>query len=170
MLKDSVYNYTSKVLTYLNGKGLMPEYVQLGNETNCGLLYTDAPEGFPAANVCNGQWANLSQIVNSGIKAVRDVSANSTIKTKIALHIADPKNVDWFFSNVNTNTSIKDFDVIGFSFYPLWHTTVSVSGISEKITEFRTKFRKGCDDSRNRVSMDNVISRIATIISLVDHP
>lgn len=142
ILKDTIYNYTSKVLSYLNGKGLMPEYVQLGNETNCGMLYTDALEGFPVANVCNGQWSNLSEIVNAGIKAVRDVSAGSTIKTKIALHIADPKNVDWFFSNINTNTSIKDFDVIGFSFYPLWHTTVSVDDISNKIAEFKRKFAK----------------------------
>lgn len=142
VLKDSVYNYVSKTLTYLNSKGLMPEYIQIGNETNCGMLYSDALAGFPSANVCSGQWGNFGQVVNAAIKAARDVSSQATIKTKIALHIADPKNVDWFFSTLGTSTSVTDFDIIGFSFYPLWHTTYGVSDISEKITDFRTKFNK----------------------------
>jgi arabinogalactan endo-1,4-beta-galactosidase len=142
VLKDSVYNYTHKTLSYLNSKGLMPEYVQIGNETNCGMLYSEAPQGFPAGNGCDGKWINLGHVINSAIDAVRAVSEESTIKTKIALHVADPKNVDWFFSNLSATAQVTDFDIIGFSFYPLWHTTFSVNDISEKITEFRTKFDK----------------------------
>src|SRR5690349_2827865 len=37
VLKDSVYNYTKKTLQYLDDKDLMPEFVQIGNETNCGM-------------------------------------------------------------------------------------------------------------------------------------
>jgi arabinogalactan endo-1,4-beta-galactosidase len=142
VLRDSVYNYTHKTLAYLNSKGLMPEYVQIGNETNCGMLYSDAPDGFPAGNACNGQWVNLGHVINAAIDAVRHVSGESTIDTRIALHIADPKNVDWFFSNLSSSTNVTDFDIIGFSFYPLWHTTISVNDISEKITEFRNMFDK----------------------------
>jgi arabinogalactan endo-1,4-beta-galactosidase len=142
VLKDSVYNYTFKTLSYYNSKGLMPEFVQIGNETNCGMLYSEAPGGFPAANVCENQWTNLGQVVNAAIKAVRDVSSGSDIKTKIALHVADPKNVDWYFSGLKSNASVTDYDIIGFSYYPLWHTTVPVSGISETIAGFKTKFKK----------------------------
>jgi arabinogalactan endo-1,4-beta-galactosidase len=53
VLKDSVYQYTFKTLAYLDDKGLMPELVQIGNETNCGMLYTNAAAGFPSCNVCN---------------------------------------------------------------------------------------------------------------------
>ena len=40
VLADSVYDYTLKTLNYLNQKGLMPELVQIGNETNCGMMLT----------------------------------------------------------------------------------------------------------------------------------
>jgi arabinogalactan endo-1,4-beta-galactosidase len=142
VLEDSVYNYTLKTLTYLNNKGLLPEFVQLGNETNCGMLYSTPPFGFPTSNVCNNQWANMGKLLNAGIKAVRDLTANTTIKTKVILHVADPKNVDWWFTNIQSQGGVSDYDVIGFSFYPLWHTTVSLTGISTKVAEFKEKFDK----------------------------
>ena len=39
VLKDSVYNYTITVLNYLKDKNLIPEMVQVGNETNSGMLW-----------------------------------------------------------------------------------------------------------------------------------
>jgi arabinogalactan endo-1,4-beta-galactosidase len=145
VLKDSVYNYTFKTLKYLDDKGLMPDLVQVGNETNCGMLYefNDAAVlGFPSCNGCNSQWTNLRSVINSGIKAIRDVSATSTIKTKILLHVADPKNVDWWFDNVMGEGEVSDFDIIGFSYYPIWHTTVSVAQISDRVAGFKSKYAK----------------------------
>jgi arabinogalactan endo-1,4-beta-galactosidase len=142
VLKDSIYNYTFKTLTRLNDQGLMPDFVQIGNETNCGMLFSSAPDGFPSANICNGEWGNFSQVLKAAIKAVRDASAISSVKTKIALHVADPKNVDWFFSNLIHNLSVTDFDIIGFSYYPLWHTTVGLSEISDKIATFKSTYGK----------------------------
>ncbi|HEY9044316.1 MAG TPA: glycosyl hydrolase 53 family protein [Ohtaekwangia sp.] len=142
ILRDSVFNYTRKTLLYLDGKGLMPELVQLGNETNCGMLYTDAPEGFPACNVCNGAWQQLGTVLNGAIAAVKEVTATSAVKTKILLHVADPKNVEWWFDNITTQGAVTNFDMIGFSFYPLWHTTVSPDQLSDKIASFRSKYSK----------------------------
>ena len=142
VLSDSVYNYTLKTFQYLNSKNLTPEFVQLGNETNCGLLYTDAPPAFPSCNVCDGEWSNLGKVINAGIRAVKDATADAPIKTKVILHVADPKNVDWWFSGIKTNAVVTDFDIIGFSYYPLWHTSVKIADISAKITEFKTKFSK----------------------------
>jgi arabinogalactan endo-1,4-beta-galactosidase len=144
-LQDSVYNYTFKTLKYLDGKGLLPEFVQIGNETNCGMLYEhdEAPvAGFPACNGCNGQWGNLRSVINSGIKAIRDVSATSNIKTKIILHVADPVNITWWFDNVTSGGSVSDFDIIGFSYYPIWHTGVSISQLSNNVAAFKSKYQK----------------------------
>jgi arabinogalactan endo-1,4-beta-galactosidase len=143
VLRDSVYKYTFKSLKYLDSKGLLPEFVQLGNEINCGMLYefNQVPvAGFPSCNVCNGQWSNLRTVINSGIKAVRDVSAQSTIKSKILLHVADPSNVEWWFDNITA--SVTDFDMIGFSYYPIWHTTVPLSQLSNQVALFKNKFSK----------------------------
>ncbi len=141
-LKDSVYNYTFKTLSYLNNKGLMPEYVQVGNETNCGMLITDVPAGFPPCNVCNGNWANMGAVFNSGIKAVRDVSSASDVETSVILHVADPVNVQWWFENMTTAGGVSDFDIIGFSYYPIWHTDVTLTELPETVAGFITNFDK----------------------------
>jgi len=137
-----VYNYTFKTLQYLDSKNLLPEFVQLGNETNCGMLYSSAPVGFPAGNVCNEQWSNAGVILNAGISAVRAITSASSIKTKIILHVADPKNVEWWFDNIKTKGGVTDFDLVGFSYYPLWHTTVAVNDLSDKISSFRARYQK----------------------------
>ncbi|SMD42857.1 arabinogalactan endo-1,4-beta-galactosidase [Aquiflexum balticum DSM 16537] len=140
ILKDSVYQYTFKTLKYLDQKGLMPEFVQIGNETNCGMMYTDAPEGFPKLNVCEGNWSNFRAIVNSSINAIRDASAQKD--TKIIFHVADPVHVDWWFENLTAGGLVRDFDIIGFSYYPIWHTGVPFSQLFSKISSFRSKFGK----------------------------
>ncbi len=145
MLRDSVYKYTRKTLEYLDQKGLMPEFVQIGNEINCGMLYEYNEEpvpGFPAGNSCKGQWSNLTAILNSGIKAVREVSAVSTVKSKIILHIADPGHVVSWFNNVAGGGVVTDFDIIGVSYYPIWHTGTSLDALSDRIAEFKNTFDK----------------------------
>lgn len=142
VLKDSVYNYTLSVLKKLDAKGLMPEMVQIGNETNCGMMMTGTKSGFPSLNVCNGHWANMGTIINSGIKAVRDASAQSQIKPRIALHVADPKNLEWWFEKAVSDGKITDFDVIGFSYYYNWHTQVSFQALPALITKLKNAYSK----------------------------
>jgi arabinogalactan endo-1,4-beta-galactosidase len=142
VLGDSVYNYTYKTLNYLKSKGLQPDLVQIGNETNCGMLYTDAPTGFPSCNVCTGSWSRMGLVVNRAIEAIRDISEGSSIDTRVVLHVADPKNVEWWFDNMKTQANVTDFDVVGFSYYPLWHTTVSLSNISNQVQYFKNRYDK----------------------------
>lgn len=142
VLKDSLYNYTYSVLKKLDGKGLMPEMVQIGNEINCGLMMTNTKSGFPDLNGCNGQWQNLGIILNAGIKAVRDASTNSTVKPLVALHIADPKNLEWWFGNITSAAGVSDFDIIGFSYYPLWHTTVANALLPDLIARMKSTYNK----------------------------
>jgi arabinogalactan endo-1,4-beta-galactosidase len=142
VLKDSVYNYTFSVLKKLGAKGLMPDMVQIGNEINCGLMVTGTKQGFPDLNGCNGQWQNLGTILNAGIKAVRDASANSPVKPLVALHIADPKNLEWWFGKITSSAGVSDFDVIGFSYYPLWHTTLAYALLPELVTRLKSSYHK----------------------------
>ncbi|MBN2349584.1 MAG: glycosyl hydrolase 53 family protein [Bacteroidales bacterium] len=142
VLCDSVYNYTFNTLSYLDGKGLMPEFVQIGNEINCGLFISRVPDGFPDCNNCNGAWTNLRSVIKSGIRAVREVSSNSAIDTKVILHIADPVNVEWWFENMMNNGALSDFEIIGFSYYPIWHTGVSISQLKQTVAGFKNTFRK----------------------------
>jgi arabinogalactan endo-1,4-beta-galactosidase len=141
-LAKLVYQYTYDTLRELDGKGLMPERVQLGNEINCGLFFTDAAPEFPSANCCSGQWAELGEYLNAAIKGVRDASAKSSIKPQVSLHVADPKNVQWWFDNITSAGRVRDFDVVGFSYYPLWHTTVSFADLSSLVSTWRRRYTK----------------------------
>lgn len=98
-LKDSVFNYTKKVVTQLQ-----PDYIQIGNEINSGFLH-------PHGNISNIK--NFIELLQKGILAVRENSGN----TKIILHYAGIENAEWFFANLTT----LDYDIIGLSYYPIWH-------------------------------------------------
>lgn len=142
VLSDSVFNYTYRVLAWLDSKGMMPEMVQIGNEINCGMLYTDAPQGFPSLNACNGMWVSLGSVINSAISAVREVSVSSAVKPKVILHVADPKNVNWWFDNIQSQGKVTDYDIIGISYYPLWHTGVAYENLQAVISLMVDRYKK----------------------------
>lgn len=107
-LKKAVYDYTYKFMERLKSRGVIPEFVQIGNEINAGMLWPD------------GSYTNfykLSQLIESGSKAVKDVSPD----TKIIIHLAnghDNSLFRWFFDNLNQY--FTNYDVIGMSYYPHW--------------------------------------------------
>lgn len=99
-LKDSVYNYTKKVM-----QEMQPDYIQIGNEINTGILH---PYGDLATN-----HQNFIELVQQGSLAVRERSMDC----KIILHYAGIEHADWFFTQLNQ----IDYDIIGLSYYPIWH-------------------------------------------------
>jgi arabinogalactan endo-1,4-beta-galactosidase len=142
VLKDSVYQYTFKTISYLKARDLVPELVQVGNEINCGMFTTAAPVGFPTCNACNGQWQQLGDVLNSAIAGVKDATTTATVKPKILLHVADPKNLEWWFDNIRDNGKVTAFDIIGFSYYPLWHTTVAPQQLQATVAALKSRYQK----------------------------
>lgn len=142
VLCDSVYNYTFKVLDELRNRDLLPEMVQIGNETNCGMMHTNIKAEFPWLSVCDGNWRDLGKVLNAGIKAVRDIDGLSGETTKIALHVADPKNLEWWFSNILSKGNVTDFDIAGFSYYYKWHTTITFNDLPNVVRRLKAKIKK----------------------------
>jgi len=99
-LKNSVYNYTERVVSEIQ-----PNYIQIGNEINSGLLH-------PYGHISNN-YQKFIELMKMGISAVRTHSND----TKIILHFAGIEGSDWFFNQVST----LDYDIIGLSYYPKWH-------------------------------------------------
>jgi arabinogalactan endo-1,4-beta-galactosidase len=136
-LKDSVYNYVVQVLTDLNEDSLMPEMVQIGNENNGGILkHTTMDEDWNAGGSVSSSWARHAELFNSGIQAVREVSATTSIKPKIALHCAGLKDLNWFFQNL-INNGVTDFDIMGFSYYYAWHQK-SIAELGAAVKSLKT--------------------------------
>jgi len=100
VLADSVYHYTEKVVAEIR-----PDYIQLGNEINSGLLHpfghiTDNREGF-------------LQLLEQTSAAVRATSSDC----QIIIHYAGITGAEWFYDVVDS----VDYDIIGLSYYPIWH-------------------------------------------------
>ena len=132
-LSDSIYNYTFRTINTLGQNGLMPEYVQIGNEINPGFL-------LPQGNRWNGNEANMILLLTSGIRAVRDAGTLNSIKPRIIIHIAQPENVDTWFNGLAAK-GLVDYDIIGISYYYLW-STVNLNDVSTYISQLRTKYNK----------------------------
>jgi len=129
VLKDSLYNYTLKVLNNLKEQNLTPEMVQIGNEINPGILL---PIGSS-----NGALATL---LNSGIKAVRDFSKTSSIKPKIIIHYADNQNAVWRFTNLK-NIGVTNYDIMGISYYDQW-AKIKFDELTSVIKQLKTQFKQ----------------------------
>ncbi|MBN2805151.1 MAG: glycosyl hydrolase 53 family protein [Prolixibacteraceae bacterium] len=116
-LKDSIYQYVTRVLTELNNEDLMPEYVKIGNENNSGIMtHKGMNSQYEGITQLSDSWARHGRLYNTAIKAIRDASVNTTIKPKIALHVASPEHVIWFYNNIIEN-GVSDFDIMGFTYY-----------------------------------------------------
>ncbi len=106
-LKTSLATHTSDMLNQLKTAGVTPEWVQVGNETNDGMLW---PDGKASVNM-----ANFAQLVNAGYDAVKNVFP----ATKVIVHISngfDNNLFRWVFDGLTANAA--KFDVIGMSLYP----------------------------------------------------
>lgn len=108
-LKKKGYEHTKEVLHLLVENGAAPEWVQVGNEINPGILL---PHGGLKENP--GQ---LVEFLNMGYDAVKECCPDC----KVITHIAGPYKPDWcepFLDNFFEKGGKTD--VLGFSHYPYW--------------------------------------------------
>lgn len=106
-LKTALSNHTTDVLNALKSAAITPEWVQVGNETNDGMLW---PEGKASVNM-----NNFAQLVNAGYDAVKSVFPDA----KVIVHISngwDNSLFRWMFDGLKNNGG--KWDVIGMSLYP----------------------------------------------------
>ncbi len=106
-LQTSVYNHTLNVLNALKANGVTPEWVQVGNETNDGMLW---PTGKASLSMSN--YANL---VTAGYNAVK--AADATIKVIVQISNGYDNNLfRWNLDGLKNNGA--KWDIIGMSLYP----------------------------------------------------
>ncbi len=111
ILLDSVYNYTYRVMNGLKIKNILPAIVQIGNETNSGMLWNFGRVG----GTFDVNWPQYAALVKKSVDAVKAV--DSTIK--IMLHFAGTTGAQWFFNNLKLQG--VNYDIMGVSYYYWWH-------------------------------------------------
>lgn len=128
----ALHDFTRDTLAKMAAAGLMPDMVQVGNETNPEML-----GGMEGKEI---DWKRNALILNAGIRAVREAGAAGGKRPLIMLHIAQPEYVvPWFDSA--TKAGVKDYDLIGVSYYRKWSTR-SLPQLGETIAETRRRFGK----------------------------
>lgn len=129
-LKTTIYSYTVSLMTALKNKGITPEWVQIGNETNDGMLWE---EGRASVNM-----KNFADMVQQGYDAVKSVSGSS----KVIVHISNGFNNElfrWIFDGLKSNGA--KWDVIGMSLYPTasdWKTlnTQCLANMNDMVSRY----------------------------------
>ena len=131
-LTTTLHDYTVSVMNTLKTNGITPDWVQVGNETNDGMLWED---GRASKNM-----ANFAALIKSGYSAVKSVSST----TKVIVHISngfDNSLFRWMFDGLKANGA--QWDIIGMSLYPSttnWTTLDSqcLSNINDMVARYST--------------------------------
>lgn len=107
-LLADVYDHTCHVLNLMTDNGIIPEWVQVGNEINNGIMQ---PVG-----AAKDSFDKLAGLLNRGYDAVKDSSPESRVVTHLA-EGQDPEFCQTFLDTFLYRYGGKT-DIIGLSFYP----------------------------------------------------
>lgn len=135
VLEDSLYNYVQATLMALDADSLLPDMVQIGNETNKGIMQSETADGAGWAL----DWPRNAALFNRGIKAVRDVEAATGKEIQVAIHVAGPTNASWIFDGFR-EYGVTDFDVIGLSYYWAWHQPTTIQDAGAIVSQLKTDY------------------------------
>ena len=118
-LANTVRTYTRDTLNALSAQGTPVEMLQLGNEIRNGMLW---PTGQLDWDDGTG-WDNLGVLLRAAAAGARDARGPTP---RLVVHFdqgGDNAFSRTFFDNVVAQH--VPFDVIGLSYYPFWHGTLS---------------------------------------------
>ena len=116
-LADSIYRYTRHCLMSLKAAGVEPATIQVGNEVTFGM---DWPVG-RVDPMRADNWDVFTRLLQAGCKACREVcpSAGIIIHTEKAGVWEMTRN---YYERLEQGG--VDYDIIGLSYYPMWHGTI----------------------------------------------
>lgn len=107
-LAEAVFTYTKETMQYFLDHGFRPDWVQMGNETNNGMMW---PEGHTY------RFENLAQFYKASYRAVKEVSP----ETVCMIHLAEGHIYPVLERYFDRCRELEvPFDMIGLSYYPYW--------------------------------------------------
>lgn len=121
-LADTVYNYTRRSLLALQANSITPDMIQVGNEITFGMMW---PQG-KADPLKEDNWDTLCAYLNAGVKACREVCP----KAKLIIHTEHAQSWEMtkgYYDKLQRHG--VDYDIIGLSYYPMWHGTIGHLGV-----------------------------------------
>ena len=132
-LANAVYEYTRDTLLYFKEQGFVPKWVQMGNETNNGMMW---PEGHVY------RFENLAAFYKASYKAIKEVCPESIAMLHLAEGHIYPVLERYFDRCVELGCQ---FDQIGLSYYPYWvrqEYDQTIDQLRDSITRLQERY--GC--------------------------
>ena len=117
-LQKILFNYTTEALQKFKDENIQVDFVQIGNEITNGILFPYGTIKEKGSDV--QKFYDLASILKEGINATRKIFPES----KIILHIDSSGDLSrslWWFTCAQKSN--LDYDIIGLSYYSLWHGT-----------------------------------------------
>jgi autotransporter-associated beta strand protein len=137
-LQTQVFNYTLGTLNQFSAAGVAPDMVEIGNETNSGMLWPLGTISFSGSTASQqATWKNYGSLVISAVNAVH-AAQGAGPATKISLTIGNGDSSGepaYFYNNLFSSSwgdvPASDIDVMGVDYYPTTHDeSTLVSNIS----------------------------------------
>lgn len=142
-MKTELSSYTKHVMDTLKQNGVTPEWVQIGNETNDGMLWEDGR--------ASTSMSNFAGLIQAGYSTVKSVSSS----TQVIVHLSNGHDnglFRWMFDGLKANGA--NWDVIGMSLYPYW----APDGVDGWATT----------NAKCLVNMNDMIARYGTPVMIVE--
>ena len=132
-LNSDVQTYTQNTLQSFKNAGVLPDMVQVGNETTNGMLWQSGTIGQNGSAGVGGEllysgsqqtlsWQNFGGLLNSAIAGVRAVQgAGPRIPVALSIDSGDKNGLpQYFFGNITSPSmgNVTDFDIEGVDYYP----------------------------------------------------
>ena len=120
-LQNKIYDYTKSCLQRLVDEGATPDFIQTGNEISYGMLWGKYGS---SANRCyassSANWSRFIALLKQATNACREVCPQA----QIVIHTERAKQASTTIG-IYQKLAAVDFDIIGLSYYPFWHGSLS---------------------------------------------
>jgi len=136
-LAKNIYDHTYDVLSAIKAAGVVPKWVQVGNETKRGMLY-------PVGQTNKGGSVAFAKFVQSGYNAAKAV--DSTMQ--VIVHLPDGHDNSLYrsiFDGLKKNGA--KWDIIGLSAYPRWSHLdgpTMINKVMANINDLKSRYRTPC--------------------------
>lgn len=124
-LYQKIYDYTRECLEKLKANGVIPTFIQTGNEISYGMLWgsvgTTSPKKVYTSSSAN--WDRFGNLLRQAGKACREVCPQA----QIVIHterVAQVNVLKDFYARMKSLGI--DYDIIGLSYYPYFHGDMNV--------------------------------------------
>ncbi len=113
-VKAAIASHTKEILNALKEKGIEPKWVQVGNETNNGMIFDNGKIDWNKSG--SARYTDYVAMSNAGYDAVKEVLPDTYVIVHIANAYQAAEYDGWFYKEFKEAGG--KFDMIGLSHYP----------------------------------------------------